>query len=116
MSDRHMHITGLLYDDERVIERFINAAAALDFFAEVVPVRLSGGRIRAVAFLSKDLDGISDELEMPDMTEKLSGILGHDVTIASAWDHPKQHEERQGTPFGHEREYAWVIRGASGSG
>lgn len=103
MSDRHMHITGFLYDDEATIERFVTSALELGFFAEVVPVRLAAGRIRAVAFYSKDFDNVSDELEMPDVAEKLSGILAYDVCIVSAWNDPRP--ERQ-------REHAWIVRGS----
>jgi len=110
MSDRHVHITAYLYDDERAVERFIDAARALGFFREVVPIRLSQGadRIRAVAFFSKDLDGISDELEMPDVAERLSGILAYDVMIVSAWDGVPYNED---PPFGHKREHAWLVKG-----
>ena len=102
MSDRHMHITGFLYEDEKVIERFITAAQATGFFVDVVPVRLREGKIRAVAFYSKDLAGVEDEMEMPGIAEKLSGILAGDIDIVSAWDGPGEHEVR---------EHAWFIRG-----
>jgi hypothetical protein len=114
MSDRHMHITGFLHEEERVIEQFIAAARSLGFFQEVVPVRLGdAGRVRAVAFYSRDLDGISDELEMPEVAGKLSGILEFDTVIVSAWEYPLSHRDR---------EHVWTVRGAgdqsssSGSG
>jgi hypothetical protein len=94
MTDRHMHITSFLYDHEPVIERFIAAADSLGFFGKVIPVRWND-RIRAVAFYSKDLDGVSDELEMPQVAEKLSDILTYDVEIVSAWERGDRQRERE---------------------
>lgn len=105
-----MHVTGYLYDDERVVERFIGAAMATGFFAEAAPIRLSG-RIRAVAFYSKDLDGISDELEMPGVAAKLSGILADDIVIASAWDHPAEESTTFARSY-RDREHVWLVRGS----
>jgi hypothetical protein len=103
MSDRHMHITGFLYEEERVIEQFADAARSLGFFDAVVPVRLhDAGPVRAVAFHSRDLDGISDELEMPEVARKLSGILKFDTVIVSAWEYPLSHRDR---------EHVWTVRG-----
>jgi hypothetical protein len=97
-----MHITSFLAGVGGV-DQFISTAASLGFFAEVMPVRSGTGRLLAVAFFSKDLDGISDELEMPEIAEKLSGILDRDICIASAWQFPS----RDGSP----REHAWLVRG-----
>lgn len=101
MSDRHMHITGYLYDEERVIEQFVRVAESTEFFFEVVPIRI-GDNLRAVAFYSRDTDDISDEIAMPDIAERLSGILRYDVMIVSAWDN---------APYQHERQHAWLVRG-----
>lgn len=109
MSDRHCHITSFLHEDERVIGRFIAAAEATGFFREVTPLR-RGERTWAVAFLSKDLDGISDELEMPEIAGKLAGVLADDIVIVSAWDGPAE----EGTAFRRsfrDREHAWFVRG-----
>jgi hypothetical protein len=91
------------------VDRFIEAAVRLGFFTEVYPV-LRGGTVVAVAFLSKDLDGISDELSMPEVCERLSGILDEDIVIASAWQHP----QREASSFARkwdERESVWLVRG-----
>jgi len=102
-----MHVTGYLYgQDPAAIYRFMDAAARLAFFREVFPVRRGDGAIIAVAFYSKDLDGISDELAMPEVARRLSGILDRDIEIASAWDGP--HPDR-------EREHAWLVRGRGGA-
>ena len=111
MSDRHMHITGFLRGTDGV-EEFVAAARALEggFFAEVIPVQSAHGGVIAVAFYSKDLDGISDELDMPRVASRLSGILSHDIEIVSAWDAPLA----KSTSFrrGHrERERVWVVSG-----
>jgi len=103
VSDRHMHVTGYLYgQDPACIFRFIEAAARTGLFHEVIPVRRGDGSIIAVAFYSKDLDGFSDELEMPGIARRLSGILDRDIEIASAWDSPQPDRER---------EHAWLVRG-----
>jgi hypothetical protein len=102
VSDRHMHITGFLYDDAQTIERFVRAADATGFFRDVAPVKI-GESVRAVAFHSKDLDGASDPYSMPEIAEKLSGILEHDIVIASAWELPGYHDER--------RQNAFLVRG-----
>jgi hypothetical protein len=110
MSDRHMHITGFLHPHADGVDRFIETASRMDFFAEVYPVRRADGTVIAVAFLSKDLDGISDELGMPEVCEKLSGILDEDIVIASAWQHP----QREASSFARkydERESVWLVRG-----
>jgi hypothetical protein len=87
MSDRHMHITSYLVEDEDSTARFIAAAEATGFFQHVVPVRFAAdGPVRAVAFYSKDLDGVSDSLEMPEIAEKLAGILEYDIVIVTAYD------------------------------
>lgn len=104
MSDRHMHVTGYLYDEERVIGQFMRAAESTGFFFAVVPVRV-GGVLRAVALYSRDTDDCSDEIAMPEIAERLSGILRRDVMIASAWDN---------APYRHERQHAWLVRGTGG--
>lgn len=109
MSDRHIHITGMIYDDQGVIEQFIRAAEATNFFRFVTPVRFENGPIRAVAFYSKDLDGISDELEMEDIADKLSGILRWHVELVSAWDNPVEGGRYP------DRERVWLIRGRKGA-
>ena len=106
-----MHITSFLHEEEQAIELFMATAHSTGFFADVVPVRLREGKIRAVAFYSKDLAGVEDELEMPGIVENLSGILAHDIVIASAWDGPAA----EATPFRssyRERESVWLVRGA----
>lgn len=101
MSYRHMHITGFLVKVGGV-DRFIEAASRLDFFRGVYPIRRDDGAVIAVALYSKDLDGISDELDMADECEKLSGLLDEDIVIASAWQHPD---------LGRSRETSWLVRG-----
>jgi hypothetical protein len=84
-----MHITSRIYDTAGA-ERLIDAARHLGFFAEIYPIRREDGTVIAVAFLSKDLNGIDDEIEMPEIAEKLSGLVDHDIEIVSAWDHPRR--------------------------
>jgi hypothetical protein len=103
-----MHITGLLAQVGGV-DRFIEAAVRLGFFAEVYPV-LRSGTVVAVAFLSKDLDGISDELSMPEVCERLSGILDEDIVIASAWQYPRLEASSFARKYD-ERESVWLVRG-----
>jgi len=109
MSDRHMHITSYLYETPEAIGAFIAAARAVPgrFFYSVLPVVAENGRTIAAAFLSKDLDGISDELDMPQVTEALAGILRHDIEIVSAWEGGDR-PERRSTP----RERVWVVPGS----
>jgi hypothetical protein len=111
MSDRHMHITGFLRGIDGV-EQFTEAARALQgvFFAEVIPVQSANGGVIAVAFYSKDLDGISDELDMPDVAERLSGILSHDIEIVSAWDGPLAEPTSFCRGY-RERERVWLVGG-----
>ncbi len=88
MSWRHTHVTSnLATETEHDIRAFITAARAVDsdFFTFVEPVTVVG-RIVAVAMGSKDLDAISDELDMPGVAGQLAGILASDIEIVSAWD------------------------------
>lgn len=104
-----MHVTSYLYETPEAIEAFIQAARAVDgdFFRSVVPIRLTpDGPIRAIALHSRDLDGISDELDMPRVAEALSGILEHDIEIVSAWEGGDRPGSRS-TP----RERVWLVRG-----
>lgn len=101
-----MHVTSYLYDEQRVIEQFVKAAESTGFFHAVVPVQVEkDGRVRAVAFYSRDTDDISDELAMPEIAGKLSGILARDTVIASAWDN---------APYRQERQHVWLVRGTGG--
>jgi len=108
MSDRHMHITSFLYEEQERIDAFIAAAQAAPgrLFHHIKPVTDNNDRTIAVVFSSKDLDGISDELDMPQITESLSGILEHDIEIVSAWEGGDR-PGRRSTP----RERVWVVRG-----
>lgn len=111
MSDRHVHVTSFLYDEPDRVEAFIEAARRVggDFFSSVVPIRRTpDDKIRAVVLFSKDLDGISDELDMPSVAEALSGILERDVEIVSAWEGGDS-GMRRSTP----RERVWLVRGTS---
>jgi hypothetical protein len=108
MSDRHMHVTSFLVEDEAAVTRFIAAAEATMFFQHVAPVRFAAdGPVRAVAFYSKDLDGVSDSLEMPEIAEKLAGILEYDIVIVTAYDGAAHRSENDWQP-----ERVWKIRGA----
>jgi hypothetical protein len=110
MSDRHMHITSFLHETQERVDAFIQAARELPgaFFWFVSPVVNDHGRTIAVALFSKDMDGISDEMEMPQVAEALSGILEYDIEIVSAWEGGDA-PGRRSTP----RERVWVVRGAS---
>ena len=103
MSDRHTHITGFLYDGEPEIAEFVAAARATGFFSHVLPVgrESPGGETRAVVFFSKDAAGFEDEMRMPQIAERLSGILAYDTAIVSAWE----------SDPGRERERVWPVRG-----
>lgn len=79
-----MHITTFIADTGGLRE-FLQAARNLKFFASVLPVTREDGRVIAVAFYSKDQDGISDEVEMDAVAAQLSGILAEDIAIVSAW-------------------------------
>lgn len=105
-----MHITSFLYDQDR-ISAFVQAARDLPggFFASVLPVTRDDGRTIAVAFYSKDLDNISDELDMPQVAEALSGILEHDIEIVSAWEGGDGHQEWRGSRL---RERVWRVPGS----
>jgi len=104
-----MHITSFLYDEPDRVEAFIAAARQVDgdFFSVVMPLRRTpDDQVRAVALFSKDLDGISDELDMPRIAEALSGILEHDIEIVSAWEGGDFRRERS-----EPRERVWLVRG-----
>lgn|GEM_PF-6590877 len=110
MSYRHVHVTSFLYDDPDRVEAFIDAARRVDgdFFSVVMPLRRTpDDQVRAVALFSKDLDGISDELDMPRVAEALSGILEHDIDIVSAWEGGDFRR-----PGAEPRERVWLVRGA----
>jgi len=96
MSDRHMHITSYLYeDDPDRLARF--EAEARKHFQQVVPIGLNldapgamrpeeQGRVIAFALYSKD-SGYNDLIyTLPEAAEALSGILSRDIEIVSAWE------------------------------
>ena len=96
-----MHVTTFIADTDGLRE-FLEAARNLRTFEFVQPVtREKDGRVIAVVFYSKDLDGISDELEMDQVAACLSGILAEDVEIVSAWE---SHSDR-------ERDRVWKVPG-----
>lgn len=103
MSHRHMHITSFI-SDTSCLRVFLDAARSLGIFQQVQPLVRDDGRVSAVAFWSKDLDDIGDELAMPEAAAKLSGILHEDVVIVSAWcgDY---------LPADRERERVWRVPG-----
>lgn len=99
MSGPDIHVTGYLgTEDHAAVFRFIDAAARLEVFREIIPVRRQDSRIIAITFVSSDCD----EDTTPWIAARLSGILRQDITIASAWAEP-----------GDDRQYAQVIRGGA---
>ena len=81
------------------VDAFVQAARDVDnqFFNTVLPIRRPGdGRITSVVLYSTDLDGISDELAMPEVVQQLAGILAYDITIVSAWEGGRTDRERSG--------------------
>lgn len=80
---RRMHVTGYLGDEPRDrVYQFIDAAARISYFADVLPVtRRTDGVIIAVAFysLSEDKRGAWDACR------KLAGILGRDTEFLMPW-------------------------------
>jgi hypothetical protein len=107
MSDRHIHITSFLAEDEDRVDRFIAAARETGFFRHVAPVRFAAdGPVRAVAFYSKDLDGVSDSLEMPQIARMLTGILEYDIVIVTAYDGDTHRSDGDRQP-----ERVWKIPG-----
>jgi hypothetical protein len=96
-----MHITGYLgTEDHSAVFRFIDAAARLEAFREIIPVRRQDGRIIAISFATIG----RDEGHMSLIAERLSGILSRDVVIASAWAGP-----------GDRRQCTWTVRGGRGA-
>lgn len=110
MTDRHMHITSFLYDTQERIDAFAQAARDLPdgFFWLAIPVVNDHGRTIAVALFSWDMDGLNDEMQMPQVAEALSGILEYDVEIVSAWEGGDS-LGRRSIP----RERVWLVRGTA---
>lgn len=97
MGDQHFHITTVLIEDEDRIAAFEEACG--QHFRSVMRWGCT------IVLYSKDFDGISSELEMPDIMEALSGILEHDIEIVSAWE-PCGRGDR-------ERHRVWRVTGTS---
>ncbi len=98
-----MHVTSYLRDGTRDgLYRFIEAACALSFFTEVIPVRRCDGEIIAVTFFSS----AADYSRMPEVVRGLRGILGQDIELASARSEPPAVDNRAGQ--------VWFIRGRAG--
>lgn len=86
MNGPDIHVTGYLgAEDHAAVFRFIETAARLEAFREIIPVRRQDGRIIAVTFISTDCG----EGRMSLIAERLSGILSRDILIASAWSDPR---------------------------
>jgi hypothetical protein len=94
-----MYITGYLSDAERTcVFRFIEAAASMRVFRDIIPVRRGDGQIIAVAFCSHGTDASTEADWMPSAVARLSGILQRDTEIASAGDEASEAAR-------------WVVRG-----
>ena len=95
-----MHVTTFFWDTSGLPE-FLEAARNLGFFEDVQPFTREDGHVIAVVFYSKDLDGVSNLIGMPEVAEKLSGILAEDIEIVSAWE-----------PFpARDRDRVWPVKG-----
>jgi hypothetical protein len=104
VSDRHLHVTSFIYQADG-LEEFLGVLRK--HFRTVTPIIRDTGQVIAVAFESKDLGDIGDELyTLPEAVEELSGILSDDIQIVSAWE-----GEEGEPPFGHERQRVWQVKG-----
>lgn len=85
MTSRNIHLTSYLGGaDIAAVYRLVEAAASTGLFREVFPVRVPG-ELRIVALVLVSTDRGHDMDRMPQVAERMSGILSHDILIASAW-------------------------------
>ena len=103
MSDRHMHITSYLYeDDPGRLARF--EAEARKHFQLVQLITIGDAdkqRIIAFALYSKDGGGYDDLIyTLPEAAEAMTGILAYDIEIVSAWEAVSDDTQR-----------VWPVRG-----
>lgn len=91
MSDRHMHITSFLYDEDPARLIIFETEARAHFQGVYRIVRPEddpgGGRVDAFVFYSRDGGGHDDlTCTLPEAAASLAGILDCDVEIVSAWE------------------------------
>ena len=89
MSDRHMHITSYLYDEDPARVAAFEAGLR-NHFVLVQPVTISNyGKDLLIAFALYSKDGGSGDdkiCTLPRAVQALAGILTRDIEIVSAWE------------------------------